>query len=113
MSVFIKAPLLLWGPYLWANGTIPRSDGLSWLREDFYVDGVHPSDKGAKKVASLLLDFLRTNELASIWYLGPPYATTDSEPKPLEPSSEDQGYEEPRPIDEETGEPVKEKPQPK
>ena len=72
-----------------------------------------PSDKGAEKVASLLLDFLKTNELASTWYHGPPYMTTDSEPKPLEPSSQEEGYQEPRPIDEETGETVEEKPQPK
>ena len=31
----VRAPLLLWGPYLWADGTNPRSDGLVWLQTDF------------------------------------------------------------------------------
>ena len=43
----VKAPLLLWGPYLWGAGTTPRkSDGLVWLREDLSNDGTHPSDSG-------------------------------------------------------------------
>src|SRR5262249_11929428 len=51
----VMAPLLLWGPYLWANGMIPRSDGLVWLREDFEPDdGTHPTDSGQTKVANML-----------------------------------------------------------
>ena len=38
----VKAPLLLWGPYLWANGITPRqSDGLVWNLEDLR-SGWHP-----------------------------------------------------------------------
>jgi hypothetical protein len=29
------APLILWGPYIWADGPVPRSDGLFWLRSEF------------------------------------------------------------------------------
>jgi hypothetical protein len=62
----VKAPLLLWGPYLWANGVKPRkSDGLFYKKEDFQKDGVHPTrDKGEPKVADLLLKFFKTDPLA-------------------------------------------------
>ncbi len=65
----VKSPLLLWGPYLWADGVNSRSDGLTWRREDLAADGTHPSDRGAAKVANLLLDFFKTNPLAHPWYL--------------------------------------------
>lgn len=55
-----------WGPYLWADGSRPREDGFVWLREDFEDDGVHPSEEGARKVGSLLLDFFST-EPAMAW----------------------------------------------
>ncbi len=65
----VKAPLLLWGPYLWANGTTPRKeDGLVWRREDFVGDGVHPSQSGREKVAKLLLQFLKKDPLARVWF---------------------------------------------
>ena len=52
----VNAPLLLWGPYLWANGEKGREiDDLVWKPEDFARDGTHPSDSGRRKVAELLL----------------------------------------------------------
>jgi hypothetical protein len=67
----VKAPVLLWGPYLWADGTTPRkSDGLVWERSDLVDrDGTHPSPSGRRKVADLLLKFFQTDPLASKWYL--------------------------------------------
>lgn len=66
-----RSPLLLWGPYLWADGDRPRkSDGLVWLREDFSNDGVHPSASGREKVAQLLLDFCKSSPLAAPWFTG-------------------------------------------
>src|SRR5262249_2836461 len=54
----ISGPVLLWGPYLWADGIIPRkSDKLVWERQDLAQDGVHPSKVGGQKAAKLLLAF--------------------------------------------------------
>ena len=69
----VKAPLLLWGPYFWGDGTTPRkSDGLVWNREDFAGDGTHPSNPGREKVARMLLEFCREDRLASTWFVGQP-----------------------------------------
>ncbi len=66
----VKAPLLLWGPYLWADGTTPRKeDKLSYSREDLAGDGTHPSASGKDKVAGLLLDFLKSDSLAKSWFV--------------------------------------------
>ena len=66
----VKAPLVLWGPYLWADGTTPRkSDGLVWERKDLGGDGTHPSDTGRQKVAELLLKFLKSDAWARTWFL--------------------------------------------
>lgn len=66
----VKAPLLLWGPYLWADGTTPRkADGLVWERKDLAGDGTHPSESGRRKVADMFLKFFQTDPLASSWYL--------------------------------------------
>lgn len=68
-----KAPLLLWGPYLWADGVTPRkSDGLFYKREDLGVDGTHPSIPGREKVARLMLEFYKTDPLAKSWFVAPP-----------------------------------------
>jgi len=65
----LKAPLLLWGPYLWADGTTPRkSDGLVWKREELGGDGTHPSEAGRAKVANLLLEFFKNDALAKSWF---------------------------------------------
>jgi lysophospholipase L1-like esterase len=66
------APWLAWGPYLWADGTSPRSDGLSWACSDLSSDGTHPSNTGRQKVAMRLLDFLRMDPTAREWYLAQP-----------------------------------------
>ena len=63
-----NSPLLLWGPYLWAEGAKGRKlDRLVWERSDFGGDGVHPNDSGRQKVADLLLDFLTKDPLAKVW----------------------------------------------
>ena len=67
----VKSPLLLWGPYLWADGTTPRkADGLVYTREDLSdKDGTHPADSGRQKVAELLLKFFKADVTAKGWFL--------------------------------------------
>ncbi|HXT60229.1 MAG TPA: hypothetical protein VN699_16430 [Pirellulales bacterium] len=68
----VKAPLLLWGPYLWADGEQPRAaDGLVWKPEDLGPDGTHPSESGRRKVAELLLQFFKTDATAKFWFRKP------------------------------------------
>jgi hypothetical protein len=62
------APLILWGPYMWANGMTPRSDQVLWTRGDFEEDGFHPSQSGEAKMAGMLLDFFKTSTYAKCWF---------------------------------------------
>jgi hypothetical protein len=63
-------PWLAWGPYLWADGTDARSDGLTWQCTNFKTDGVHPSDSGATKVGNKLLEFFTTHPTTA-WFDAP------------------------------------------
>lgn len=66
----VKAPLLLWGPYLWADGVKPRQiDGLVWTRADLGPDGTHPSPAGRQKVAHMLLTFFQTDANTKQWFV--------------------------------------------
>jgi hypothetical protein len=64
------APLLLWGPYLWADGVTPRkADGLVWLRSDYSDDGVHPTLKGREKAGEQLLRFFKEDAGTKTWFV--------------------------------------------
>ncbi|MDQ6655415.1 MAG: PKD domain-containing protein [Verrucomicrobiota bacterium] len=66
----VVAPLLVWGPYLWADGTTPRSDGFTWLCNDLQGDFTHPSATGGvPKVGSELLAFFKTDATTRPWFL--------------------------------------------
>lgn len=65
----VKAPWLSWGPYLWADGLVPRSDELIWECDDFQPDGTHPSPKGELKVALMLLGFFKSDFTTTPWFL--------------------------------------------
>lgn len=69
----VRSPLLLWGPYLWADGTTPNKiGGLTYEPADLGPDGTHPSDSGRAKVARLLLDFFTGDPTARTWFLANP-----------------------------------------
>jgi len=65
----LKAPLLLWGPYLWGDGvTARKSDGLVWNESDFAKGGTHPSDSGRDKVAQMLQKFFKADPYVGKWF---------------------------------------------
>ncbi|MGI8956534.1 MAG: PKD domain-containing protein [Chthoniobacterales bacterium] len=81
----VVAPYLRWGPYLWADGTTPRSDGFTWLCKDLQGDFTHPASGGVAKVADQLLDFCKTDPMATSWFLkpnlvSPPVVTASANP---------------------------------
>ena len=65
----VVAPWLSWGPYLWADGLTPRSDGLTWACSEFNSDGTHPSTSGRTKVADSLLVFLKRDATTRPWFV--------------------------------------------
>ncbi len=89
----VRAPVLLWGPYLWADGLNRRADGLIWRCEDFEADGTHPGPVGRQKVANLLMAFFKTDPTARRWFMSDPQAT----PLPL-PTIYQPGTSTPRPT---------------
>ncbi|MBW3563633.1 MAG: hypothetical protein KY459_02805 [Acidobacteria bacterium] len=68
LSWATAAPWMAWGPYLWADGQNPRSDGLVWEPGDFQSDGTHPAQSGEQKVGALLLRFLKSEPTARGWF---------------------------------------------
>lgn len=64
----VLAPLLLWGPYLWAEGLTPRSDGLTWASNEFQSDGTHPNPLAEAKVGGMIASFLYSDPSAAGWW---------------------------------------------
>ena len=65
----VVAPVVLWGPYLWNDGTTLRSDGFQWQCNDLAPDFVHPSNNGVAKIGNLLHAFFKSDPTAAAWYL--------------------------------------------
>jgi hypothetical protein len=76
----VRSPWLAWGPYLWADGTTQRTDGLTWQCTDTQSsDGTHPTSSGCLKVATLLLNFFNSDPTATSWFLKTPTTSIDAE----------------------------------
>jgi hypothetical protein len=61
-------PWLVWGPYLWADGLNPRSDGLFWDPAlHLEADLTHPSAGGEQQVADQLNAYLAAQDFVSSW----------------------------------------------
>jgi hypothetical protein len=68
----VMAPWMSWAYYGWANGLLPRSDGVTWSCQDMMSDGVHPSPlHGREKDANFLLNFLKSDTTTTPWFLAP------------------------------------------
>ncbi len=65
----VRAPWIAWGPYIWADGVKPNKDGLSYSIDDYVeTDRTHPTPAGRMKVATRLLEFLKTDPTARPWF---------------------------------------------
>jgi hypothetical protein len=65
----VKAPWMSWGPYYWGDGLLARKDGLVWTCQDLQADGTHPSTSGEVKVAGQILNFFKTDDTTTPWFL--------------------------------------------
>ena len=75
-------PWMAWGPYIWADGTNPNPDGLTYACSDLQDDGTHPSRAGQEKIAQMLLAFFKSDTTTRPWFVAgasppasPPVAT--------------------------------------
>lgn len=70
-----RSPFLLWGPYLWSDGSTPQSYNPAialQCPDDFQSDGTHPSTQGTQKIADWMLDFFTHDDLACSWFFENP-----------------------------------------
>lgn len=66
----VKAPVLLWGAYLWADGKTARKDnGFTWQPEDVGNDGTHQSGVGSRKIGELMLTFFKNDPYSKPWFV--------------------------------------------
>ena len=66
----LRAPVLVWGPYLWADGeTLRKADGLVWQRTDFGEDGTHPDDTGTTESRRSIAGFFTNAEFGKEVFL--------------------------------------------
>jgi len=64
----VDAPVMMWGPYLWADGLTPNGEGDTWACADLSQDGTHPSSSGVTKVGTQLLNFMLGSPYSRVWF---------------------------------------------
>lgn len=64
----VVAPWTAWGPYPWADGLTPRSDGLTWACSELEADGTHPGPAAENKVAGMLNALMHSDPIAKRWF---------------------------------------------
>lgn len=62
-----SGPFVAWGPYFWADGVNPNTQGLSWSCSNFYSDGVHPNRSGADKMIPRMISFFKSDSTSTPW----------------------------------------------
>ena len=66
----VMAPWMSWGAYTWANGLMPRADGMAWTCQDLMPDGTHVNDpNGRQKEANLMMQFFKSDSTTVPWFL--------------------------------------------
>lgn len=77
------APWVAWGPYLWADGTAMRSDGLTYHCDGLAEDGTHPGAGAVQKIGAMLLSFFLESPVTQPWFrAGSPMSPTVTVPPP-------------------------------
>src|SRR5205807_3926816 len=62
------SPWIGWAAYTWANGSTPRSDGLTWVPADFTYDGTHPAGPGRAKFGNQEMGFFLSSPFTACWF---------------------------------------------
>jgi hypothetical protein len=65
---YTVAPWLAWGPYFWTAGPAKRSDGVSWLPDEYIQDLTHPGDPGVLEISNELIQFYLNSQF-SPWFV--------------------------------------------
>jgi len=79
----VESPWLSWGPYLWADGLTPRSDGLTWSCSMFANDGTHPGPPARNLVADSLLAFFKRDATTRPWFARTPTSAPQTARGPI------------------------------
>ena len=79
----VTTPWLSWGPYLWADGMNPRSDGITWACSQFdSLDGTHPNPTGQSAVAFLMVNYFLNDATSIPWFFRPLSSVPEAPPAP-------------------------------